>query len=152
GRSCRFAAAPRSVPMVMQVDIEALRRNGELLRRIAAAQVALKRSSKGWCGRCPFHDDSSPSFNVYDGGGFHCYGCGADGSIFDFVMKRDGVDFAAALRIVADAAGVGYRPKQRQQHSVGFEVKWTAQAQRRGGSRRLAAGSPTTSRRAGTES
>lgn len=65
--------------------------------------VALKRDGDKYKGLCPFHDDKDPSFFVYPGNTardpkphWHCYGCDAHGSVFDFVMKKDGVDLTEA--------------------------------------------------------
>lgn len=67
----------------------------------------LKKNSKGFVMRCPFHRDTEPSFQVYeDNKSFKCFGCGIGGSAFDFIMKRDGVDFLGALKYLADKAGV----------------------------------------------
>ncbi|GIW07178.1 MAG: hypothetical protein KatS3mg060_1983 [Dehalococcoidia bacterium] len=69
--------------------------------------VTLRKSGRGFLGRCPFHDDRSPSFTVYpDTWSFHCFGCGADGSGFDFVMRQEGLSFGEALRKLAAQAGV----------------------------------------------
>ncbi len=67
----------------------------------------LKKNSKGFVMRCPFHQDTAPSFQVYENNkSFNCFGCGVGGSAFDFIMKRDGVDFLSALKFLADKAGV----------------------------------------------
>ena len=42
--------------------------------------VKLKRSGKAWVGLCPFHTEKTPSFYVYEDGGYKCYGCGAGGT------------------------------------------------------------------------
>lgn len=66
-----------------------------------------KKNSKGFVMRCPFHQDTAPSFQVYeDNKSFNCFGCGVGGSAFDFIMKRDDVDFLGALKYLADRAGV----------------------------------------------
>lgn len=51
-------------------------------------------------GKCPFHDDSSPSFVIYANNSFHCFGCNANGDSLDFIMKRDNIDFNQALRFL----------------------------------------------------
>lgn len=67
----------------------------------------LKKNSKGFVMRCPFHQDTAPSFQVYeDNKSFNCFGCGVGGSAFDFIMKRDGVDFLGAMKYLADRAGL----------------------------------------------
>lgn len=58
-------------------------------------------------GRCPFHDDSTPSFTVnVEKRFFHCFGCGASGDIFAFVMMRTGLGFVEALKSVANTLGI----------------------------------------------
>lgn len=47
---------------------------------------------------CPFHQEKTPSLKIYPGGqGWYCYGCGAGGSVIDFVMKLFHVNFSAAI-------------------------------------------------------
>lgn len=69
--------------------------------------VSLQRRGGKFVGLCPFHQEKTPSFNVdpvkqY----FYCFGCKASGTAFDFVMKRDRVEFIDALKTLADAAGI----------------------------------------------
>lgn len=69
--------------------------------------VALKRSGANYLGLCPFHAEKTPSFNVNPAREiFHCFGCGAGGDIFTFIMKIDGLSFPEALRKLAARAGV----------------------------------------------
>ncbi|MSU44801.1 DNA primase, partial [Candidatus Nomurabacteria bacterium] len=61
-------------------------------------------SSKG---RCPFHNEKTPSFFVSpERGSYYCFGCGASGDIFTFVQEFEGLDFKGALKLLADRAGV----------------------------------------------
>lgn len=65
---------------------------------------------------CPVHEERSPSFHVDDRKGyFYCFGCGVKGSVFDLVMLLENVEFPAAVRRVADMAGIGDddRPRRR---------------------------------------
>ncbi|MCS6803067.1 MAG: DNA primase [Chloroflexota bacterium] len=69
--------------------------------------VSLRKSGRSYLGRCPFHEDRTPSFVVYpDTWSFHCFGCGANGSGFDFIMRQEGLSFSEALRKLAARAGV----------------------------------------------
>ena len=69
--------------------------------------VKLKKVGSGYQGLCPFHPDKNPSFYVSpERQTFKCFGCGAYGDIFTFIMKIEGVDFKEALKILAQRAGV----------------------------------------------
>lgn len=76
---------------------------------LAGESVRLRRSGKNYTGFCPFHHNvHTPSFAVFpESGTWRCFGaCNEGGDIFRFVMKKDGVDFTEALRILAARAGV----------------------------------------------
>lgn len=56
---------------------------------------------------CPFHHEKTGSFHVRDGGKFyHCFGCGASGNVFGFVMKVLGISFPEAVEFIAQKYGV----------------------------------------------
>jgi len=58
-------------------------------------------------GLCPFHKEKTPSFHVREDKGFyHCFGCGAHGSVFDFLMATESLNFPQALQRAALLAGV----------------------------------------------
>ncbi len=74
---------------------------------IVGERVTLKKAGRNFKGLCPFHTEKTPSFIVSpDRQTFHCFGCGKGGSIFDFVMLFDHVDFPEALETLAERAGV----------------------------------------------
>lgn len=69
--------------------------------------VKLKRAGTNWVGLCPFHNEKSPSFNVRPStNSYHCFGCGAGGNAFRFVMEHDGLTFMEAVKQLADRAGI----------------------------------------------
>jgi DNA primase len=60
-----------------------------------------------YVGRCPFHDERTPSFGVNPiEKVYHCFGCQASGDVFRFVMETEGLDFTGALQSLADRFGV----------------------------------------------
>lgn len=88
------------------------------ISEIVSRRVRLIRKGRGeHSGLCPFHDEKTPSFTVNDIKGFyHCFGCGAHGSIFDFVMKTDGLEFPEAVEILAAEAGLQIPKKDENFH------------------------------------
>ncbi len=76
---------------------------------IISESVKLRRSGKNYTGFCPFHANTrTPAFVVFpDTGTWRCFGeCNEGGDIFRFVMKKEGVDFREALKMLADRAGI----------------------------------------------
>jgi hypothetical protein len=87
------------------IDLDLIRTNGALLQSIIQRNVKLEKKAGNMVGLCPFHDENTPSFTVYDDGHFHCFGCGKHGTVFDWYMLRENIDFAAAKSRVASEAG-----------------------------------------------
>ncbi|MBN1248952.1 MAG: DNA primase [Anaerolineae bacterium] len=78
--------------------------------------VQLQKSGRYFKGLCPFHTEKTPSFFVFpDNQRWHCFGCGAGGDIFNFVMQLEGVDFRTALEELARQAGVPLRERSPQE-------------------------------------
>ncbi len=74
---------------------------------VISEYVALKKAGRGYIGLCPFHQEKTPSFNVDpDKQFFYCFGCGTGGNVFTFLMKKNGLSFPEALKLLADRAGV----------------------------------------------
>lgn len=84
-----------------------VKRAVNLADHIIAAGLPLKGGPVEWKACCPFHPDSTPSFTVnVDKGIFHCFGCSAGGDVFDWEMRRTGLDFMGALKLVANTVGI----------------------------------------------
>lgn len=74
---------------------------------VIGTKVALKKSGRNFKGLCPFHNEKTPSFMVSpDRQVFHCFGCGKGGSVIDFVMEYEHLEFPEALEELAERAGV----------------------------------------------
>ncbi|MEO0247206.1 MAG: DNA primase [candidate division WOR-3 bacterium] len=82
-------------------------RNSVSIVDVISNYVNLKKTGKSYRGLCPFHVEKTPSFYVDpDKGLFHCFGCGASGNVFTFLMKKEGLTFAEAVRELAKQAGI----------------------------------------------
>ena len=83
------------------------------LVEVIRPHVKLVRKGREYSGLCPFHKEKSPSFKVSDEKGFyHCFGCGAHGDIFDFVMQKQNMPFMDAVGLLASLAGLEVPKRQ----------------------------------------
>jgi DNA primase len=76
------------------------------LAAVVGRRVKLARSGRQMKGCCPFHNEKTPSFYVYDDGQYHCFGCGAHGDAISFVMQSEGAGFMEAVERLATEAGL----------------------------------------------
>ena|SRR3990167_10748598 len=62
----------------------------------------LKQTGRILQGKCPFHEDENPSFAIYpETNSWYCFACGEGGDVFDFYMKKRGIDFKQAIKELA---------------------------------------------------
>jgi len=81
--------------------------------RVVGEYVRLKKGGQNFLGLCPFHTEKTPSFAVHPVKQiYHCFGCGAGGDVFKFVMEMEKVSFPEALRLVATKCGIAL-PERR---------------------------------------
>lgn len=74
---------------------------------VVSSYIKLDPAGKNMKGKCPFHNEKTPSFFISpDRGTYYCFGCGAKGDIFTFVQEFEGLDFMGALKQLAERAGV----------------------------------------------
>jgi len=74
---------------------------------IISERVVLKKAGKDHVGLCPFHSEKTPSFTVSSVKQiYHCFGCGAGGDVFSFLMKYDGIGFFEAVQSLARRYGI----------------------------------------------
>ena len=78
-------------------DLNRLRVKIPILK-LVAPYVKLKKVGDNWKGRCPFHEDTNPSFMVNPSHAiFHCFGCGVGGDIFGWTMRYEKLSFPEAV-------------------------------------------------------
>jgi DNA primase len=81
------------------------------LVELISERTSLRRRGRNYVGLCPFHAENTPSFTVSEERGFfHCFGCGASGNAFAWVMRTENVSFPEAVRSLAVRAGVRLPP------------------------------------------
>lgn len=82
-------------------------KNAADIVELVSEVVHLKKAGKNFVGLCPFHTEKTPSFTVSpEKQIFYCFGCGAGGNIFSFLMKNDGLAFPEAARSLARRHGI----------------------------------------------
>src|SRR5712692_7849064 len=74
---------------------------------VVSGYVTLKKAGRNHLGLCPFHAEKTPSFTVSEERGmFHCFGCGAGGNVFGFLMSLESLTFPEVVERLARRYGV----------------------------------------------
>ena len=82
-------------------------RNAADIIDIVSAHVHLKKRGKNFIGLCPFHQEKTPSFTISDDKQiYHCFGCGAGGNVFKFLMEFKNISFVEAVEEIAEHLGI----------------------------------------------
>ncbi len=110
----------------------AVRYSEELISEVIAANdivdvissyVKLSRSGSSYKGICPFHSEKTPSFHISgDKQLYHCFGCGASGTVLQFIMNIESLDFVEALKYLADRAKIAL-PEEEGESRQTYEKK-----------------------------
>ncbi len=110
--------------------IEEVRSRNDIVD-VISSYVKLQKKGSSHFGLCPFHNEKSPSFSVSQGKQmYYCFGCGAGGNVFTFLMNYENYTFQEALKYLADRAGVtlpqeemsGEARKRADQKAVLLEI------------------------------
>ncbi|MEK6635465.1 MAG: DNA primase [Planctomycetota bacterium] len=89
------------VNFIPQEKIAEIQHASDIIQ-IISEYVNLKQSGRNFIGLCPFHSEKTPSFTVNpEKKLFKCFGCGEGGTVFNFIMKQEGMDFVEAIKSVA---------------------------------------------------
>ena len=92
--------------------IEEVRSRNDIVD-VISTYVKLQKKGSSYFGLCPFHNEKSPSFSVSrQKQMYYCFGCGAGGNVFTFLMEYENYTFVEALKYLADRAGVELPEKE----------------------------------------
>ena len=92
--------------LIAEHIIEQVREANDIVD-VISDYVQLKRSGRNFFGRCPFHNEKTPSFSVSpDKQIYHCFGCGAGGNVINFIMEHERLDFLSSVKLLADRANI----------------------------------------------
>ena len=87
---------------------------------IISARVPLKKAGREYKACCPFHNEKSPSFSVSaDKQFYHCFGCGAHGTVIGFLMQYEKMEFLDAVADLAQRAGLELPREAKKEHEPG---------------------------------
>ena len=88
----------------MRIDLNKIKQDLPMRDVCGQYHINVGRNGKALC---PFHSDHRPSMQVYpNDGGFHCFVCGANGSVIDFIQRMENVSFGEAVHIAAVMSGI----------------------------------------------
>lgn len=86
--------------------IEEVRAGNDIVD-VVSGYVRIQKKGSSYFGLCPFHNEKSPSFSVSRSKQmFYCFGCGAGGNVFTFIMQYENYSFQEAVKLLADRAGI----------------------------------------------
>jgi DNA primase len=88
--------------MIAQTSVDQVKATADMVE-IVGARTQLRKVGARWTGRCPFHEERTPSFSVNAADKlFYCFGCGKKGDLITFVEESEGLDFVGAIEWLAD--------------------------------------------------
>lgn len=100
------------MPRIPQEELERLKREVSLVRLIGSQGHELKKRGKDWVMRCVFHEEETPSLSVSESKNvWHCFGCGASGTVLDWVMRTQGVSLPHAVQLLRNDAPLEGAPR-----------------------------------------
>ncbi|QFT89884.1 DNA primase [Bacillus sp. THAF10] len=116
---------------IPEQTINQIRQSSDIVD-VISEYVQLKKQGRNYFGLCPFHGESTPSFSVSpDKQIFHCFGCGAGGNAFNFIMDIEGISFVEAAQKLAKSANVALDiPEETKSTHDGkqSDIKWMMDA------------------------
>jgi DNA primase len=102
--------------------IETIRMQNDIVD-VLGSYLQLKRAGGTFKALCPFHKEKTPSFNVNPQRQiYHCFGCGAGGDVFKFIMEHERVDFGTAARMLAERVGIALQYTSEDRNEVNKDL------------------------------
>ncbi len=112
-------------------SLEEIRAKLDIVELVSEHVPGLQRAGRNMKGRCPFHQERTPSFIVSpERQTYHCFGCGEGGDAFSFVMKLEGLGFMEAVEKLAERVGVNLvkaealGPEQKERLKLKEVLEW----------------------------
>ena len=114
--------------------IEEVRSKNDIVD-VVSQYVRLTKKGNSYFGLCPFHNEKTPSFSVTPGKQmYYCFGCGAGGNVFNFIMEYENQTFPEAMKVLADRAGIALpeaelteeQKRERNKRQLLLEINKTA--------------------------
>jgi len=94
------------VPLIARASIDQVQAAADMVE-IVGQYTELRKAGANYSGRCPFHEERTPSFSVNPAEKlYYCFGCGVGGNLFGFVQAKENFDFAGAVEYLADRYGI----------------------------------------------
>lgn len=95
------------------------------IESVISRYVQLKRTGSSLKGLCPFHKEKTPSFSVSpDKQLYHCFGCGKSGTVINFIMDMENLDFVEAVKLLAERSGIPI-PENNERSSDSSQARAT---------------------------
>ena len=99
--------------------IEEIRARNDIVELIGS-YMNLKRAGANYNGLCPYHGEKTPSFTVFPATqSFYCFGCGAGGDAFTFIMRSENLDYMPAVELLAKRAGITIETEHGSEKGTG---------------------------------
>ena len=94
------------MPRIKDASVEAVKAAADMVQ-VVQTRTQLRKAGARWTGRCPFHEEKTPSFSVNAGEKlFYCFGCGKGGDLISFVRETESLEFAEAIEWLAERFNV----------------------------------------------
>jgi DNA primase len=94
------------MPRLKDSSVEAVKASADMVA-VVSGRTQLRRQGARWIGRCPFHEERTPSFSISpEKGFFYCFGCGKGGDLISFVRETEQLEFTEAIEWLADRFNV----------------------------------------------